>query len=162
MVATCSTAEANRLTPAACRHTMFLTAVSAVTCATLGPFAIRYLYGDAFAGAITPLLILLPGVLMLSQAHIFYSDLNGRGKPEVTTLSALAALILTIVLDLVLIPRYGITGAAVASTCAYTAEFAVAGSFFVHHTGLTWREILVFRKSDLHHYYRVARLTMSH
>jgi O-antigen/teichoic acid export membrane protein len=159
MVAAGSTVEANWLTSRACRHTLFLTISLALGFAVLGPFVIHQLYGKDFFGAVTPLLILLPGVILLSQTQIFYSDLNGRGKPGVSTISALMALMVTIVLDIVLIPRYGIVGAAVASTCAYSVEFVIAGSYFVFHSGLTWKEILVLRKSDLYYYFGLPALT---
>jgi O-antigen/teichoic acid export membrane protein len=155
MVASQSAAEANRLTSASCRHTLFLTLICALAMATLGPLVIRYLYGERFAGAVLPLLILLPGVVMLSQAYILYSDLNGRGKPEASAISALLALVVTVGLDFVLIPRYGIAGAAVASTCAYGVEFLAAGAFFLRTSGMRWRDILVFRKSDLDYYVRM-------
>ena len=152
MVATNNDAEANRLTPLACRHTMLLTIVLAAGIGIGGPLAIGLLYGEAFVGAVVPLLILLPGVVLVSQAHIFYGDLNGRGKPGATTISALVSLIVTIILDLLLIPRYGIIGAAIASTCAYAVEFLVSGSFFIRYSGTRWSHALIFRRSDLDYY----------
>jgi O-antigen/teichoic acid export membrane protein len=159
MVAAQGTTVANRLTAAACRHTIFLTGICALVLATLGPFIIYYLYGKRFVGAMVPLLILLPGVVMLSQARIFYSDLNGRGKPEATAISALLSLIVTVILDFVLIPRFGIVGAALASTCAYTTEFFVAGLFFIHNSGTLWREMLIIRRSDLSYYFKMLPRT---
>jgi O-antigen/teichoic acid export membrane protein len=152
MVASSNTSDANRLTLASCRHTLLLTLVLALGLGTIGPFAIRLLYGEAFAGAVLPLLILLPGVVLLSQARIFYGDLSGRGKPGATTISTLLSLIVTLTLDFLLIPRYGITGAALASTCAYTTEFIVAGSLFIRHSGLRWREMFIFQRADLYYY----------
>jgi len=58
----------------------------------------------------------------------------------------------TVALDLLLIPRYGIIGAAVASTCAYTVEFLVAGAFFLRHSSLPWKEVVLFRRADFNHY----------
>jgi O-antigen/teichoic acid export membrane protein len=152
MVAASSEAEANRLTPAACRHTMALTIVSALALGLTGPFAITYLYGEAFSGAILPLLILLPGIVMVSQAHIFYGDLNGRGKPGATAISALLSLVVTIFLNFAMIPRYGIIGAAIASTCAYAVEFVAGGIFFTRYSGMRWKQSLIFRRSDLDYY----------
>ncbi len=152
MVAASSTAQANQLTSMACRHAMFLTTIVALGAAVVGPFLITQLYGGEFAAAVIPLLILLPGVIALSQTYIIKADLNGRGKPGVATLGALIALTVTIVLDLLLIPRYGIIGAAIASTCAYTIEFVVVTSYFIRYTGLTWCEALLFGRSDLDRY----------
>jgi O-antigen/teichoic acid export membrane protein len=153
MVVAKSTVEANRLTSASCRHTMFLSLLCALVLASLGVFAIPYLYGERFTSATFPMLILLPGIMMLAQAHIFNSDLSGRGKPGATAISALASLIVTVILDFMLIPRYGIIGAAVASTCAYTVEFVVAGLFFIHNSGTLWREVLIIQRADLDRYF---------
>jgi len=56
-----------------------------------------------------------------------------------------------------LIPRYGIIGAAVASTCAYTIEFLVAGAFFMRSSGALWRETLIFRRSDINYYFAILQ-----
>jgi O-antigen/teichoic acid export membrane protein len=152
MVSAGSTEEANRLTTAACRHTIFLTTILAVALGGVGALAVRPIYGQAFTSAVIPLLILLPGIVMLSQATILYGDLLGRGQPQATLISIVISLIVTLVLDLILIPKYGIIGAALASSTAYTIEFLVAGVFFVRNSGVTWRQILIFQRSDLRCY----------
>jgi len=81
MVSVGSDVAGNRLTPMACRHTMLLTAILALGLGAIGPFAIPQLYGEAFAGAVFPLLLLLPGTLMSSQSIILYGDLTGRENP---------------------------------------------------------------------------------
>jgi Na+-driven multidrug efflux pump len=61
-------------------------------------------------------------------------------------------LVLIVILDFTLIPRYGIAGAAVASTFARGAEFVVIGWLFVHHSELSWRKLFSFRRSDFDFY----------
>jgi O-antigen/teichoic acid export membrane protein len=157
MVAASSPTEANRLTLIACRHTLLLTLICIVVMAALGPFAITYIYGKQFVGAVIPLLILLPGVGMLALSHLLEGDLTGRGRPEATTISALCSLMVTIVLDLLLIPRYGIIGAAIASACAYTVECMVNTFFFIRHSGVSWRDMFALQKSDLLYYVSFVR-----
>lgn len=152
MVAGNSAAGANQLTSMSCRHTMMLTLLAAWGYVALGPMVISHVYGVAFTEAVPPLFILLPGVILLAQTNLWYSDLPGRGKPEVAAYSALIALAATILLNLALIPSYGVAGAAIASSCAYTLEFAVAGSLLIRHTGMSWRELVMFRRTDLRHY----------
>jgi len=152
MVAASSAVEANKLTPAACRHTLLLTCISALSLGTMGRYAIQEIYGDAFAGAVGPLLLLLPGIVALSQTILLYGDLLGRGQPQATLVSGFVSLIATVALDYFLIPKYGIMGAALASSSAYTIEFFVAGMFFVHNSGVQWRDILIFQRSDFRCY----------
>lgn len=167
MVAARNPQEANRLTSMACRHTLFLSALVALAFVAVGPVIIPYVYGERFAGAVIPLFILLPGIILLSQARIMYSDLVGRGKPGVSTVCAASGMVATVILDLILIPRYGIIGAAIASTSAYTLEFVVAGIWFIHVSGLPWKEVLVIRSGDLLRYQslffnRIRYLKRSH
>jgi len=152
MVAASNKGDANRITSTACRHTMLLSLLAATGVAVFGPLMIHRLYGSQFVAALTPLFILLPGIAISSQSVILYGDLAGRGKPEIGTMSTLAGLVATVGLDFALIPSYGITGAAVASTFAYTLEFFVAGIFFIRHTGMSWSEVFLFRRSDLYYY----------
>lgn len=152
LVVSSSEHDANRLTATACRHTAFLTWLLMLGAFCGGPPLIRALYGPEFVGAVTPLWVLLPGAWMLAQSILFYSDLDGRGKPEVSAMSRTVALILTVILDIILIPRYGIVGAAWASTCAYAVEFLVAGVLLTRGTGLTWSDILFIRPADLRSY----------
>jgi O-antigen/teichoic acid export membrane protein len=152
MVAASNDSEANRITSTACRHTMLLSLLAAAGVALFGPLMIHRLYGSQFVTALVPLFILLPGIAISSQSVILYGDLAGRGKPEVGTMSTLAGLVATVALDFVLIPSYGITGAAAASTFAYTLEFLVAGIFFIRYTGMSWSDVFLFRRSDLRYY----------
>ena len=57
-------------------------------------------------------------------------DLRGRGRPGVSSLLAGLTAIVTVGLDLLLIPAYGANGAALASAVAYTV-FGV-GSLVAH------------------------------
>jgi stage V sporulation protein B len=155
MVSACGVAEANRLTPMACRHTMLLTIILGLGLATFGEYGISQIYGEPFHGALIPLLLLMPGVIMWSQAIIFYGDLHGRGKPGATVVSTLSSLTMILILDFVLIPRYGITGAAIASSCAYGTEFFIVGSFFVYYSGIGWRKLYFFQRADFTSYMKV-------
>jgi O-antigen/teichoic acid export membrane protein len=152
MVASSSPTEANRLSSQACRHTALLTGIAAVSVAMFGCLLITPLYGNEFSGAVVPLLILLPGTVALAQTDVIRGDLIGRGHPEVVALSALVSLAVTILMDVLLIPRHGILGAAVASTAAYVSEFVVIASYFTHCAKLTWRESFLFRRPDFDKY----------
>ena len=155
LIAASSSADANRLTAMACRHTALITLLVTLGAGVGGPLIIELLYGPEFRNAIVPLFILLPGVWLLSQSILFYSDLDGRGRPELSVISRLLALVITVALDLWLIPAYGIIGAAAASLCAYAAEFVVAGLLFTSCTGVTWSDLLFVRSDDLRYYLRV-------
>ena len=77
------------------------------------------MFGEDFADAVTPMLILLPSMWFLGIALAIGSTLRGYGRPGLASVLAGLSMVVTIGLDLILIPDYGVTGAAVASAVAY-------------------------------------------
>lgn len=122
--------EMNRFTPRVFRLTLALTAAGAVALALLGGLLIRLIYGPAFAAAYLPLLVLLPGVVLLGGGKVLSNEMAGRGLVHYNSIISGLALILTVALDLLLIPRLGLSGAALASTAAYTVTFFIALLFY--------------------------------
>jgi O-antigen/teichoic acid export membrane protein len=88
--------------------------------AVAGPAVIYFGYGARFAPAIVPTLILLPAMWFLGSGNVVSADLRGRGRPGLSSALSGAAVVVTVVLDLVLIPPFGMIGAAIASVIAYT------------------------------------------
>lgn len=85
---------------------------------------VALLYGGAFLPAVPSFHILLPGIGFLSINVIFMNYLAARGMPPVTFISPLVASALNIILNLFLVPRWGIEGAAWSSTLAYGSMLA--------------------------------------
>lgn len=100
----------------------------------------------AYLPAVAPMAVLLVGVVALSLHKVLASDLSGRGLPQYPSFSSTVALGITLVADLLLIPRLGILGAALASTLAYTTQTVLLTVIWVRQGG-GWRE-LVPRRSD--------------
>ena len=145
------------LTPRACRIILIIVICCAALLAVFGGQLIGFLFGDAYKSALRPLWLLLPGIVAFSIHQVLYTDLAGRGRPEVGTIASLIALIFTVGLDLILIPKYGISGAALATSCSYTV-----GAFYVLRsysavTGIAVKRILVPEWDDL----RWLRLTFA-
>lgn len=101
------------------RHTAFITFVLGCITILLAKWIVLFLYGEAFAGAVIPFFWLLPGILSLSISTLLMQDLAGRGLPPVVYIAPAIALLLNIITNLILIPRYGISGASISSTIAY-------------------------------------------
>jgi O-antigen/teichoic acid export membrane protein len=73
------------------------------------------LYGTAFHRAVLPARIILVGLVLEGVAGVLTGFLYGIGRPGLNSWAMGAGLLVTIVLDLLLIPPFGSTGAAVAS-----------------------------------------------
>ena len=87
---------------------------------------IRFAYGSAFAPSYVAVAWLLPGIGCLAINTVFMNLFASCGMPLVVTLSPLAALVVNVALNLVLVPRVGFVGAAVSSTVAYALMLVVS------------------------------------
>jgi len=109
---------------------------------------IHLLFGSAFDESAPVMQILLPGVVLLTVFKVMNMDLAGKGKPWISLKSMWFPLILNVVLNVLLIPRYGSVGAAMSSLVTYS----LASFFFLHfyskETGIPVADILRYQKSD--------------
>lgn len=111
------------------RVTLIITAVVAVALVPLGTFMI-HLVLPAFDAALPAFYLLLPGVVALSLVKVLSSYLAGLAMTAWMSYVNVAALAVNVVANLILIPPFGILGAAVASLVSYSAS-AIAFSVLV-------------------------------
>lgn len=138
----------NKNTAAAARQVVIMMGLSAAVAFILARPLIVTMFGSAFAPAVMPLRWLLPGVIMLGVCNMIYVDLAGRGKPEFTTVSSAFGLVLTIVFDLLLIPVLKISGAAIASSIAYSGSAILAMHYFSKLSGQKWWVPIALGRDD--------------
>jgi O-antigen/teichoic acid export membrane protein len=96
-----------------------------VVAALLAEPVLTVVFGQEFAPAAPALVALLPGVFFLSLYTIMANYLAAIGMPAIAVFAPLVALTVNVVLNLALIPSYGATGAALASSAAYLILLAV-------------------------------------
>jgi len=117
--------DATRLTAYVLRNTIFVTFVLVVILALSGRLVISILFGSAFKESVLLLYVLLPGILALGITRILGGYFQGIGRPELGTLMVSFSFVETIILDLLLIPRLGALGAAIASSISYISSSVV-------------------------------------
>ena len=152
--------EADRITPAVCRNAVFVTLIGAVVMFAVSRPLILTIFGSALIPAIEPLWLLLPGIVTLTVAKIITSYLSGIGKPIYSTYLSGGSMILTVVMDLVLIPPFGINGAAAASSIVYTCTAAAFVWIFHRESGAGVLETIVVRSEDFVRYRRLVDSTL--
>ncbi len=135
----------NRFTPRVFRITLGLTAIGAVGLVLVGKPFINIVYSPAFASAYGPMLALLPGVVLLGGGKVLTNEIAGRGYPQYNSIASGASMVLTVGLDLLLIPRLGVLGASVASSIAYVAIFVLA---LVFYRSVVKRQQKMFERSS--------------
>ena len=144
-------------TSAVCRHTLFITVVLALGLALVGAPAIHVLYGKAYDGTVAPMLVMLPGVVMLSLYYLLTRNFTSRNKQQVNIVAAGSALALNVALNSVFIPRFGIVGAAVSTTISYTVATTILLFVFLRESGYGIKQTLIVRRTDLARYLDLAR-----
>jgi O-antigen/teichoic acid export membrane protein len=111
--------DADRQVPLVARVTMLVTGGFAIL---LVPAAIVLIWVilPAYGPSMPPLLVLLPGCVALSSSYVLNGYLRGIGRPGVTSTISVVSLIVNVVANVILIPRFGIVGAAAASLVSYS------------------------------------------
>jgi O-antigen/teichoic acid export membrane protein len=144
--------DANSLTPRIARHTYFIIFILVLILFFTAKLIIKFFFGSEFLPSVKPLLLLLPGIIALAGSKTLTADLAGRGKPQIGTFAAFTSLAINIPLNLYLIPKWGISGAAFASSAAYIAANIIVIIAFVKTSKKSWFDILIIKKIDLRDY----------
>lgn len=103
----------------ASRYTLLFTLLLAVGLATLAHQFVPIYYGEAFRPAVIPVLLLLPGTVGFSLARPMFAISQAKGDLKVLIAATGATALINLGLNLVLIPTYGMVGAAVATSVGY-------------------------------------------
>jgi O-antigen/teichoic acid export membrane protein len=142
--------EAKRrwLTPLATRTVFAASCVVAIVLFVGARPLIVYLFGAVYEEAVGALRWLLPGVLILAVAYGVGNDLAARGRVDINLGVAAAVVAVNIVLNLALIPRYGVDGAAMAATFSYGLNLIIGLVIYRRITGNRWYTLMVFQRRD--------------
>lgn len=135
-------------TPLVARTVLWGTLLASLPLLFLVRFVIVSLYSEEFLPAVRPLQILLPGIVVLSVWRLLANDLAGRGKPMLNTYITGVAVAVNIALNLLLIPYYGIEGAAWSSTVSYSTAFIIALAVYCRLSGNRWTVVVLPQPGD--------------
>jgi O-antigen/teichoic acid export membrane protein len=130
------------------RHTAFLLALLCAAAALLARPAIGLLYGEAFTPAAVALWWLLPGIWAYGVCNQIATQLASTGMPMAAVVVWAPPLALNVALNLAWIPRWGIAGAAAASSLCYIAVLALHLMLWKRRMGGSVIRALVFNRSD--------------
>jgi len=117
--------------------------------ALFGKIFIILFFGPAFVAAAGALLWLLPGISIFSVSNILASYLAGVGLLEKNIYASIVSGIVTVILDIYLIPRIGINGASIATSVSYTVCTLMTIWFYIQYTQARWQDILILKRSDI-------------
>ena len=141
--------DAAPLTSAVTRVTLAFGVVVGVAALVVAPIGVEVLYGAPFRDAGPALQLLLPGIVAYGVVSVLSQFLLAAGAPGRSTLVLLAGLTLNLVANALLIPRFGIMGAAMSSSISYTVTALLMVVAFHRLTHQPLRDTLLVRRSDL-------------
>ncbi len=111
-------------------------------------FVITFVFGPAYSSGFHAFQILLLGVFLYVTVQSNNSVLSGMGKPKYVMYIVLTSAAMNVLLNLLLIPKLSIIGAAIATTCSYVLAFLLS-MFLVHRemdvpiTYSVWGKVLL-------------------
>jgi O-antigen/teichoic acid export membrane protein len=143
-------AGADELTRRSLRLTIAAVAVAAIGAAALTPFAVPFVFGEAFRDAVPMVLILLIATVPNAASSVLGPALSvSLQRPGLLGIGQLGALVITVIGLIVLLPPLGGIGAAIVSVLSYSLISGWALFLARRHFGGTLREYLIARPSEI-------------
>jgi O-antigen/teichoic acid export membrane protein len=130
-------AEARALVARLVRISALVSAISAVLLALLVPMLLPELYGQGFRAAVTSTLILLLAGFLGAVQWTLSRALSAAGRTRSVPESYLWTLVSMVALDLLLVPQWGLDGAAVAAVAASLCGLWPLMRAFIQEDGAT-------------------------
>ena len=130
------------------KYTIYISLFIAIIGFLLAPL-IPFVYGPEFVDSIPVVRILFIGVVFATIGKVSSSYFFTEGKPEVHLKITFLAFLSNIILNIILIPKFGINGAAISSTISY----AIFGFSYIlvllRDKGINFSDFFVIKKSEL-------------
>jgi len=148
--------ERKYITSTTIKYTFYISFVVSVIGMFMTPL-ITIVYGQDFAKASQVTTILFIGIIFASIGKVSAPYFFTKGIPQVHLFITSIVLLLNISLNLVLIPKLGINGAAIASTVSYIIYGLMYIYYFVTKEKFTIRELLIFNEMDFDYIKKIIR-----
>jgi O-antigen/teichoic acid export membrane protein len=120
------------------RHVMLWTGAGCAAMFVVADILIEALFSPAFAATAAPLRWLLPGIFTLSIGKVLVAELLAREKPSYASWATAIGTVVSIMGNLLLVPRFGIAGAAITASVSYSIVSLLVTWCYLRLTGVTW------------------------
>lgn len=137
-----------QLTPLVARWVTYCGVIFALLMAIVVKSTVNLVFGTEYSGAAVALLYLLPGIVTFNCARVLANDLAARGRPDLNIWTSAITLVTNVVANLLFIPRYGVLGAAIATTLAYGVTTGATLVFYARVSNNPWWLPLVPKGED--------------
>lgn len=137
-----------RFTPIVARNIIFVTLIASLLLLLIGKWIITLLYSSEFLPSVAPFFVMLIGVVATAGWMIIHTDIFARGKPLINTYLFGASVALNTLLNLLLIPSFGIMGAAWSLTISYLFIFCATLIAYMRISQNRLIDVLFIKPSD--------------
>lgn len=136
--------------------TLFGVATAAVLALISSPLVL-ILFGQPFAEALPAFRWLLLGTIAWTVTNVTWQYVSARGRPGLGVFVFGGAAAVDVLLNLFLLPRWGVVGASIAATTSYIVAALLFLRFFTKWERCSLREALVATPADVVRLWRAAR-----
>ena len=157
IAATVQEEQRKNLTPLVARTVLWASIFAVVVLGVSAHWIILLLYSDAFLPATRALQSLLLGIVTLSVSRVLANDIAGRGAPQLNLYRGIVTVVTNVTLNIVWIPRYGIVGAAWASSVSYTVSFLSAFFVYCRLSDARCGDLIFLKRSDWILYWKTGQ-----
>ena len=140
-----------KLTLDLCKICLLVSALAVVVLCLLPPQFYVFVFGPDFGEMAHLIRILTPGILFYCVFLIIGHYYSGTGRYQMNTFAALCGLVATFACGFTLVPKYGVTGAAITSAVSYTVNAVFLFVFFVKESHFKGRDFIL-TKSEMQNY----------
>lgn len=153
--------KTKELTPIVFKTTLLLIIFIAAVLWIISETLIVSLFSKEFIESVKPFKVLLISVVFYSGWRILEFDLRGRGKINIVMLPMFISLFISISLNVLLIPKYGVMGATWASTIASFITLLSGMLLYVHSSDNKVYDLIMVNEVDIRLYKKTIQQALN-
>ena len=104
---------------------------------------ILFLWGNEYDEMYVPLQLTMPGIIFLAVSYLFSPIFAGKGKVSYNVIICLLALVVVVILNFMLIPDWGIKGAAIATSGGFAVIMILYFVFAKLNYGFSLKKLFI-------------------
>ena len=139
-------------TPIVCRNILFLSFLISLVLIVFSRWIIILLYSEKFAAATPALCVLLIGTTAVSASRILSNDLAGRNRFRENIYINIFSVIVNIILNILMIPKFGILGSAIATAISYLLMLILRVFVYAKISKNRISDVVLIKISDFKYY----------
>lgn len=143
-----NTAQAHELTKKFLRFSVFSTVLLLIPAMIIPAEFYSLVFGQEFGEVKAVIIAMGTGILIFSINIILANHFGGTGRYKINMLASLVGLVVNVAMNVLLIPKWGLTGAGISASLTYTVITLFTWWQFVKEASIKWRD-LVIGKEDL-------------